>query len=355
MGVDIGAMSSVLLCSVPPNQASYLQRIGRAGRRDGNALATILADGNSPHDLYFFEDTQEMISGEVTPPGIFLKAAEVLRRQLFAFCLDNWVSSGVPDTALPEKTKEALDARDCLDQTKFPYTFLSYVDQKRAKLLADFLILLGSDLDDRVESRLTAFMHGTTTDDSLSLRLIKMLEELVNERQVHKKRADLIKTQIKGLKAKPKDQAIVAEIDQLDCERQKAMELVKEINQRELLNTLTDAGLIPNYAFPEAGIELKSLLWRKRGNDDPGSKAYVSLPTERYERPANSALSEFAPENVFYANQHRVEIDQINLNLSKLESWRLCPSCPYMENLTIEADSHSSCPRCGDPMWSNIS
>ena len=43
------------------------------------------------------------------------------------------------------------------------------------------------------------------------------------------------------------------------------MELVKEINQRELLNTLTDAGLIPNYAFPEAGVELKSLLWRKKG------------------------------------------------------------------------------------------
>ena len=33
-----------------------------------------------------------MIAGEVTPPGIFLKAAEVLRRQLFAFCLDDWVA-----------------------------------------------------------------------------------------------------------------------------------------------------------------------------------------------------------------------------------------------------------------------
>ena len=29
----------------------------------------------------------------MTPPGIFLKAAEVLRRQLFAFCLDDWVSN----------------------------------------------------------------------------------------------------------------------------------------------------------------------------------------------------------------------------------------------------------------------
>ena len=68
MGVDIGDLSSVLLCSVPPNQASYLQRIGRAGRRDGNAFTATLADGASPHDLYFFEDTDEMLQGEVVPP-----------------------------------------------------------------------------------------------------------------------------------------------------------------------------------------------------------------------------------------------------------------------------------------------
>ena len=56
--MDIGDLSSVLLCAVPPNQASFLQRIGRAGRRDGNAMITTLADGNSPHDLYFFEQTR---------------------------------------------------------------------------------------------------------------------------------------------------------------------------------------------------------------------------------------------------------------------------------------------------------
>ena len=120
MGVDIGDLSSVLLCSVPPNQASYLQRIGRAGRRDGNAFTATLADGASPHDLYFFEDTNEMLQGEVVPPGIFLKAAEVLRRQMFAYCLDDWVGSGIPDTALPDKTQDALNARDSMDQTPFP-------------------------------------------------------------------------------------------------------------------------------------------------------------------------------------------------------------------------------------------
>ena len=356
MGVDIGDLSSVLLCSVPPNQASYLQRIGRAGRHDGNAFTTTLADGASPHDLYFFEDTDEMLLGEVIPPGIFLKAVEVLRRQMFAFCLDDWVGSGIPETALPDKTQAALNARDSLDQTRFPYTFLDYILEHEDRLLTGFMALLGADLDGRVAARLRGFMQGTEDDDALRLRLSKLLEELAKERKSHRDRAELIKKQIKVIKARPQDEATKDEIDHLERERQKALALVKEINQRELLNTLTDAGLIPNYAFPEAGVELKSLLWRKKGSDDPDSAAaYISLPTERYERPAQSALSEFAPENVFYANQRRVEIDQINISLSSLEDWRMCPTCQHMENLDIHADSQGTCPRCGDPMWANSS
>lgn len=356
MGVDIGDLSSVLLCSVPPNQASYLQRIGRAGRRDGNALATTLADGNSPHDLYFFEDTAEMLRGDVLPPGIFLKAAEVLRRQMFAFCLDDWVGSGIPETALPEHTQDALNAYDNADQTRFPYTFAEYLQKHEERLLEAFKAMLGADLDDRVSDRLKAFMQGTDHDDGIRLSLIKLVEELAQERRAYRERSEKIKKQIKALRERPQDEATRNDIDQLERERQKMLELIKEINQRDLLNTLTDAGLIPNYAFPEAGVELKSLLWRRRSSDDPqDAGAYISLPAERYERPAQSALSEFAPENVFYANQRHVEIDQINMTLSRLERWRLCPTCQHMENLEIHADSHGSCPRCGDSMWANVS
>jgi DEAD/DEAH box helicase domain-containing protein len=356
MGVDIGDLSSVMLCSVPPNQASYLQRTGRAGRRDGNAFTTTMADGASPHDLYFFEDINEMLQGQVMPPGIFLKAAEVLRRQMFAFCLDEWVGSGIPETALPEKTKEALDARDSLDSTRFPYTFLEFATARQEQLLTSFQALLGADLDARLSVRFQGFMYGTTEDDALRIQLSKVLEELSKERRSYRDRGEQIKKQVKSIKSLPQDEATRNELDRLERERQKTMELVKEINERDLLNALTDAGLIPNYAFPEAGVELKSLLWRKRASDDPeDSGAYISLPAERYERPAQSALSEFAPENVFYANQRKVEIDQINMSLSSRERWRMCPTCQHMENLEINADSHGSCPLCGDPMWANVS
>lgn len=353
MGVDIGDLSSVLLCSVPPNQASFLQRMGRAGRRDGNALTTTLADGSSPHDLYFFEETEEMLSGEVAPPGVFLQAAEVLRRQLFAFCMDDWVSGITVATAFPEKTSTALDAVEQANQARFPYNFCDHVLSHEPRLFSAFAALLGTDVNATVLQRLQDFMQGQGDADGLRSRLLKYLQELVEERKTYKKRKEQIDVARKAAELRPKDEATIAEIDALLRERDKMLELIAEINKRDLLNTLTDAGLIPNYAFPEAGIELKSVLWRKRGADEQGQGAYVALPAIKYERPANSALSEFAPENRFYANQRRVEIDQINMNLAKTESWRFCPSCHHMQNLEVEADTHAVCPHCSDAMWAD--
>lgn len=46
---------------------NYLQRIGRAGRRDGNALNLTVPNGR-PHGLFFFAEPKEMIAGHVETP-----------------------------------------------------------------------------------------------------------------------------------------------------------------------------------------------------------------------------------------------------------------------------------------------
>ncbi len=74
MGIDIGDLSTVILCSMPPAQAQFLQRTGRAGRKDGNALTLAIAAAR-PHDLYFYADPLDMMEGNVQPPKIFLKAS----------------------------------------------------------------------------------------------------------------------------------------------------------------------------------------------------------------------------------------------------------------------------------------
>ena len=109
MGIDIGDLSTVLLASVPPEPANYLQRIGRAGRRDGNALVGTLVTGTS-HDLFFFLEPKEMLKGQIRPPGCYLDAPAILRRQLMAYTLDRWVQSEIDTEHLPQKLKSVLDA-----------------------------------------------------------------------------------------------------------------------------------------------------------------------------------------------------------------------------------------------------
>ena len=111
MGIDIGDLSTVILCSMPPAQSQFLQRAGRAGRKDGNALTLAIANAK-PHDLYFYADPLEMIAGNVTPPKIFLKASAVLERQFVAFCMDSWVKKGIPDGAIPDKVGVILKKLD---------------------------------------------------------------------------------------------------------------------------------------------------------------------------------------------------------------------------------------------------
>ena len=110
LGVDIGDLSTVVMCSVPPAPVNYVQRTGRAGRRDGNALTLTVATGK-PHDLYYYAEPMEMLGRRIDPPGIFLNAPAVLERQLTAFCLDCWVAGGVDENAVPRRIRPRTGQR----------------------------------------------------------------------------------------------------------------------------------------------------------------------------------------------------------------------------------------------------
>lgn len=128
MGVDIGDLSAVALCSMPPKPSNFIQRVGRAGRRDGNAVLLTMAEGR-PHDLFFFEEPREMLQGQVDPPGCFLNAAAVLQRQFLAFVFDRWVESGVLPDAVPRRMGPVLDAweRGGANHRMFPNNLLRFL------------------------------------------------------------------------------------------------------------------------------------------------------------------------------------------------------------------------------------
>ena len=152
MGINIGDLSSIVLCSIPPNSANFQQRVGRAGRKQGNALISAIATGKA-HDLFFYADPGELIDGRVEPAGCYLNAAAILKRQLTAFCLDCWVAQGVSKEELPIQLQKSLDAVDKCDEGRFPYTWLKFIERHKKKLLDDFLSLFTNLREGREKTR----------------------------------------------------------------------------------------------------------------------------------------------------------------------------------------------------------
>jgi len=360
MGIDIGDLSSVLLCSVPPAQANYLQRIGRAGRKDGNAFNMTVAAG-APHDLYFYTDPAQMMAGKVDPPGVFLNASTVIKRQLTAYCMDCWVASGIDERAVPSRLKPVLDHVEKGDTRRFPYNFISYVAQNAPELLEGFLSLFEKDLSETSKKYLSHFLLGDiqtdhATDgvarvDGLEMYLVKRLFELVNERTEMKGRIDDLGRYLKKLGKRPQDESTLNEARDVSIERGGLQAILREINGKQTMNFLTDEGLLPNYAFPEAGVTLRSIIFRKKDQVDESGKAYENVVFE-YERAGAMAIGELAPENIFYAGGRKVAIQQVDMNLSEIELWRFCPACSHSEKI-VGDETSSACPRCRNMMWAD--
>ena len=353
MGIDIGDLSTVILCSMPPAQSQFLQRTGRAGRKDGNALTLAIANAR-PHDLFFYADPLDMMEGNVAPPKIFLKASAVLERQFVAYCMDNWVKRGAKEESIPKKMSVVLSKIESHPMDVFPFNFLLFVQNNLSTLLNTFIQMFAQYLDDSSKADLRAFAQGKRLHESpMHMRILEAFLGLKKQRDALSKSIKQLNAMVKELEQKPKDSSYDEEIKDLKAEQAALINVVKSINNKNIFNFLSDEGLLPNYAFPESGIVLKAILYRKDdGPETPSGKNKFSKSVYEYSRSASAAISEFAPNNSFYVDGRKLTIDQVDLTSAQSAPWRLCPSCSHAR--IEEAGKYTACcPRCGSPKWAD--
>jgi DEAD/DEAH box helicase domain-containing protein len=359
MGIDIGDLGNVMLCSIPPRPANYLQRIGRAGRKTGNALVVGWA-GSSPHDQYFFAQPEEMLRGQVTPPGCFLDAPEMLARQMLAHVFDRWARDVENTDALPNQMR-----RVSLDKPgSFPQDVVDYYGREQRRLTEEFFELFRDEMSEPSVQRLRESASGLVN------RAVEALRAAKADIGAYKQRIDALEQRRERLAKDPETVELKEGETQAQALERETRELTELIgaytrlrsaaSRRYPMNVLTDAGVLPNYAFPEPGVTLSALLRDGRDSSPNGSGAGPRDKTRRgsrveYLRPASQALREFAPFNTFYAEGHQIEVRQLDLGSKgeAVEHWILCPTCHHAARRLEQEDVAAACPQCGDARWAD--
>jgi DEAD/DEAH box helicase domain-containing protein len=353
MGIDIGDLSSVVLCSVPPNGANYLQRIGRAGRTDGNAFNATIATANS-HDLYFYSEPNEMMQGSIDAPGVFIDASAILQRQFLAYCIDNWVSDEkIEQNDFPHKLYSVLLNIKKAQTNKFPYTLFNYIEVNIDKLIRDFFALYGDKLHQSSKEKLIIFAKRNEEQSNLVMLVLDKLEQ-INQEQINlSNQLSVLKKKIKEFEnVEAKNQDHEEEVVKIKSEYEGLRRIALNIKRKMTFEFFADEGLLPNYAFPESGVVLKSVIYRRKDSisDDSGKK--YDIFTYEYERAGSSAISEFAPNNSFYASGRKINIDQIDPNsISEVETWRFCDKCSHTQKNSVE--EMAVCPKCGSDQFAD--
>ncbi len=347
MGIDIGDLSAVMLTAVPPTQANYVQRVGRAGRRTGNAFVTTFAEGD-PRSLYFLHEPEQMISGEITPPNCYLDAIEILRRQYLAFLVDQAAmgprgpipGAGEMPRTIGRLAEHGLRAGGWMDRV--------LEAGQDPETVARFIGLFGHHLDPRVGARL-----GAWSASDMRLQVERVIDRWRTDLQVTRNQRDRLRERERELAAlkNPTEEDREAQ-GRVMAELRHVAAKISRAAKQDTLGALEALGLLPNYTLFDESVTLEVNLWRRNENHDPGdeqSRRYLTL-NEEYVRGASVAIRELAPGNWFYVNAHRVRVDAVDIGTESEPShrpWRLCPACSW--GLPESGERRLECPRCGSP------
>jgi replicative superfamily II helicase len=333
LGIDIGDLSAVILASVPRRPASYVQRAGRAGRRTGNAFLVTFA-GRREREQYFLAEPRDMIAGEIVPPGCYLSAVEILRRQYIAHLVD-LAARGRFAGVLPIPRRASVLFGES-----------GWLNRLRDAALADgaalaeaFLALFPAHLDPAAADELRSFAAAGLKDK------VRDAEDTWNRRlEDLRDRINAIDEAVAALV--PSDPVQAAQIRELNAERRGVQKQIGVISRTDAHSALTELGLLPNYSLIDVSTTLEATLtWQDEDKD--GNKRYLGELRD-YNRSARQALFELAPGNHFYIQGYHHKITGLDIGRPSRplwEQWRICSECGYVRDELAPQDT-SPCPRC---------
>jgi ATP-dependent helicase YprA (DUF1998 family) len=351
MGIDIGDLSAVLLASLPKTVASYLQRVGRAGRLTGSALNLAFVTGRG-EQLPRLQDPLSVINGQVRAPATYLSAEEILRRQYVAHLVDCFARE--ENRPHPRLARAALGSADA---GTFLGELIRFAEQAAAahldRFLGSFDGLAGAAVANLRGWAIPA--GGEPNTSGLAAHLYDASQRWAAAVEGLRLRRAAIEAALPELIARDGSPAASDDDRRALRAARAALAMTREELRRLTgeywIAVLEEFGILPNYTLIGDIVTLDvSVSWV-----DPETQQYQQEAAS-FQRSSANALREFAPGATFYARGLEILIDAVDLGPddSSIRAMAYCPACGFAAGLSEQdpggpapGTATAACPRCG--------
>lgn len=322
LGVDIGALATVMLRNVPPSPSNYVQRAGRAGRRGQGAVIVTFCStqGQNPHDQHYYRHPEQMIAGRILVPRFDLANEGLQHSHANAIVSEVADTNVLSDNRCNFEEMEHLPAVPEVSASRIEM-MLKQVEQNRAEV--DNAVR-GVLLDDASVPKLPEPLVMGWVESYVPL-FRRDLQRLIDEyKSINEERESLIRSG---------DTGIGQLIDALTLRLNEIIGKAKHTNRSpyRMDQWLASTGFLPGYAFGKEFIIVRF----PNPEDDT-----VADPMR--------ALREFGPKAICYAQKRQWEVFWVQKGQEDMRRFKAC-QCGRVLDVTLGARSTCDCGRALGP------
>ncbi|MBD3350455.1 MAG: DEAD/DEAH box helicase [Candidatus Lokiarchaeota archaeon] len=341
LGVDIGDLNTVGLIKTPPSPASYIQRVGRAGRKTKISLSTTFIKDTCIIDNFYFDHPQELIKGKVSELDIFLENSLLIKYHIFSLILEN-ISA---EKLLKPNFQEYVTQQEGYQLLK------NFIEKNYDSLVDDVCETFREELIDSDKNPLIQIPKIKEITQTFLLEFVRIRDKYKAEYQNIYNRYKLLRDERNQLEDSfdifsNNSSNEEVNTDKLNDEINSTKDLLKDLSEANTIRYLSDNNFIPRYAFPTETVSLiqipsdhKNWIWSRR--------------YKFFDKQKNIGLFQFSPGmEIFYSKDvyRSIGVDMSEAYKPKKTKFLLCSNC--LRYYVYEGHEEKKC-SCGEILTLN--
>jgi superfamily II DNA/RNA helicase len=312
MGVDIGGISEVVMNNVPPKPANYLQRAGRAGRRNESKALALTFCAPNPIGSFTWQHPDYPITHMTETPLLKLESRQLIQRHVNASIFAAYVADQGGNLRI---TSQVVDFFTAQDGISLYDKFLNFID-----------MLIGGQ-STTLNDSYNRLVKGTGLENiALSDAAFTTKKDIVSVFNVFSIHLDALEKAIKSLVENGGNKTAIKALD-----RRK-----NNFLKTALLSYLAENSFLPSAGIPTGLVECML-----------GITEDSNYPTMHL----SMAISAYAPGSQVVKNEWIYEPAGIRLKTkyddnSSRYILQNCTHCGY--TTIIYGNAKNDCPMCGE-------